>query len=74
MIKITRQEAKKQGLPTCYGSLCTKHPELNGLRRVSGACVECAKLSLKKRRKENPEISDSHSHSSDGALDCDFDP
>ena len=56
MIKITRQEAKKQGLPTCYGSLCTKHPELNGLRRVSGACVECAKLSLKKRRKENPEI------------------
>lgn len=50
MIKINRQEAKKQGLPTCYGSSCIKHPELNGLRRVSGACVECARLALKQRR------------------------
>ena len=55
MIKYTRQEAKTLGLPTCYGSACTKHPELEGLRRVSGACVECAKKTLQDNREANKE-------------------
>ena len=55
MIKYTRQEAKALGLPTCYGSACTKHPELEGFRRVSGACVECAKETLRANRVANPE-------------------
>jgi hypothetical protein len=55
MIRHTRQEAKAAGLPTCYGSPCAKHPELEGLRRVSGACVECAKATLRASRATNPE-------------------
>ena len=55
MIKHTRQEARALGLPTCYGSACKKHPELEGLRRVSGACVECAKINLRKSRASDPE-------------------
>ena len=55
MQKYTRQEAKKLGISTCYGSACVKHPELDGLRRVSGACLECAKITLKKSRLSNPE-------------------
>ena len=55
MIKHTRQEAKALGLPTCCGSLCKKHPQLEGLRRVSGACVECAKEILRRSRLANPE-------------------
>lgn len=55
MKKHTRQEAKALGLPTCYGSACAKHPELNGFRRVSGACVECAKKTLRANRAANPE-------------------
>jgi hypothetical protein len=55
MIKHTRQEAKTLGLPTCYGSACVKHPELEGLRRVSGACVECAKETLRNNREANKE-------------------
>lgn len=55
IVKHTRQEAKVLGLPTCYGSACKKHPELEGWRRVSGACVECAKISVRERRKANPE-------------------
>lgn len=55
MIKHSRTEAKALGLPTCYGSACIKHPELNGFRRVSGACVECSKINLQKSRASNPE-------------------
>lgn len=55
MMRHTRQEAKALGLPTCYGSACKKHPELEGLRRVSGACVECAKATLRNSRAQNPE-------------------
>lgn len=55
MIKYARQQAIILGLSTCHGSLCKKHPELAGLRRVSGACVECAKENLKKSRRSNPE-------------------
>lgn len=55
MTRLTRQEAKAAGLPTCYGSPCTKHPELEGLRRVSGACVECAKVTLRNSRAQHPE-------------------
>jgi len=55
MVKHTRQEAKALGLPTCYGSACTKHPELEGLRRVSGACVDCSKACLRSNRAANPE-------------------
>lgn len=55
MEKITRQEAKKRGLPRCYGSTCKKHPSLLGERYVSGSCVSCAKEYLVKNRIENPE-------------------
>lgn len=55
MMRYNRQEAKALGLPTCYGSSCVKHPELGGLRRVSGACAECAKETLKANRAANKE-------------------
>lgn len=55
MMRHNRQEAKALGLPTCYGSACAKHPELDGLRRVSGACVECSKEHLRSSRASNPE-------------------
>jgi len=55
MIRYTRQEAKQLGLPTCYGSLCKKHPELEGHRRVSGACVECSREQTRKYRAADPE-------------------
>lgn len=54
-MRYDRKQAKALGLPTCYGSLCGKHPEAEGLRRVSGACVECAKEILRKSRASNPE-------------------
>lgn len=50
-----RQEALALGYNKCYGSPCSKHPELEGLRRVSGACVQCARDCLNKSRKNNPE-------------------
>jgi len=55
MPRHARQEAKALGLPTCYGSVCKKHPQLEGLRRVSGACAECAKEILRRSRRSNPE-------------------
>jgi len=55
MIKHTRQEAKALGLPTCFGSPCKKHPELEGQRRVSGACVECSREQTCKYRAADPE-------------------
>jgi hypothetical protein len=55
MTRYTRQEAKALGLPTCFGSPCKKHLELDGLRRVSGACVECSKAHLRKSRASDPE-------------------
>lgn len=62
MIRHTRQEAKAAGLPTCYGSPCAKHPELEGLRRVSGACVECAKATLRENRAANAERTKAQRH------------
>ena len=55
MEKLTRQEAKKRGLPRCYGSACKKHPSLLGERYVSGSCVSCAKEYLVRNRLENLE-------------------
>jgi hypothetical protein len=55
MIKLTRQEAIAQGLKHCYGSLCKKHPELGGYRRVSGACLECAREQVRNNRAKDPE-------------------
>lgn len=55
MMRYNRQEAIVLGLPTCYGSVCAKHPELDGIRRVSGACVECSKEHLRSSRASNPE-------------------
>lgn len=55
MTRLTRQEAKAAGLPTCYGGICNKHPDIEGLRYVSGPCVECAKTTLRKSRAANPE-------------------
>jgi hypothetical protein len=62
MIKHTRQEAKALGLSTCHGSACAKHPELEGFRRVSGACVECAKETLRANRVANPERTRAQQH------------
>lgn len=55
MKQYTRQEAIELSLSTCYGSVCVKHPDLGGLRRVSGGCVECCKENLRKNRANNPE-------------------
>ena len=55
MIKYTRQEAKALGLTTCFGSPCKKHSELEGYRRVSGACVECSREQTRKYRTADPE-------------------
>jgi hypothetical protein len=54
MKKLTRQEAIAQGLKYCYGSLCKKHPELGGYRRVCGSCVECARDNIRNARLKNP--------------------
>lgn len=54
-MRHTRQEAKALGLSRCYGSVCSKHEELEGLRYVSGACVACAREALKRSRANNPE-------------------
>jgi hypothetical protein len=54
-VKYTRQEAIAKGMPTCFGSVCKKHPELEGFRRVSGACVQCAKETCQRNRKKSPE-------------------
>jgi hypothetical protein len=55
MEKLTRKEAKELGAPKYFGSVCGKHPELDGLRRVSGACVACAKTALNENRGKNKE-------------------
>lgn len=60
MTRYLRQEAKALGLPTCYGSPCQIHPLLEGLRRVSGACVECARENTKKHRAANPGRTQAH--------------
>lgn len=60
MMKLTRQEAKAAGVPRCFGSACSKHPELGGERYVSGACVTCAAKNTKLSRKANPERTKAH--------------
>lgn len=55
MEKLTRQEAKKLGESKCFGSVCGKHPELEGFRWVYGACVACAKNNLNVNRAKNKE-------------------
>lgn len=39
--RSTRQQAKLDRCATYYGKVCEKHPELAGLRRTHGGCVEC---------------------------------
>ena len=60
MIRYTRQEAKQLGLPTCYGAACDKDPEFEGIRRVSGACVECSRQQTRKYRAADPERTRAH--------------
>lgn len=50
--KPTRQVAKHLGLNKYYGSVCEKHPELEGLRytRAVSPCVDCVKERTQKRR------------------------
>ena len=55
MKRLNRQEAKQLGINKCHGSACAKHPELEGFRWVSGACVQCAREYIQKGRKANPE-------------------
>lgn len=54
-MKLTRKQAKAIGASRCFGSVCALHPEHEGERLVSGACVECARESVRKRRAANPE-------------------
>ena len=60
MKRLNRQEAKQLGVNKCYGSACKTHPELEGFRWVSGACIECAKEHIRKSRKANPERTKAH--------------
>jgi hypothetical protein len=55
MTRLNRQEAKQLGINKCHGSVCAKHPELEGFRWVTGACVQCAREHIQKGRKANPE-------------------
>lgn len=55
MSNLSRQEAMALGLKTHTGRVCNKHPHLNGLRRVTGACTGCAADEQRKRRAANPE-------------------
>ena len=59
-MKPTRQDALRLGLSRCYGSVCKLHPELEGQRYVSGACVLCSHEASQKRRKANPEKTKAH--------------
>lgn len=56
MKRHTRQEAIQLGLKKCYGSVCAKHPDLEGYRYVSGGCFGCAKNWVKARRLADPEL------------------
>lgn len=60
MQRLNRQQAKAIGAPRCFGSVCAKHPELEGERRVSGACVRCASENTKNARKLNPDRTKEH--------------
>ena len=60
MKRLNRQEAKQLGMTRCHGSACAKHPELEGFRLVSGACVQCAREHVQKGRKANPERTKEH--------------
>jgi 5-methylcytosine-specific restriction endonuclease McrA len=60
MQRLTRQQAKAVGAPRCFGSVCKKHPELEGERRVSGACVRCASEATKLARELNPGRTKEH--------------
>jgi hypothetical protein len=60
MIRHTRQEAKALGLPRCYGSVCAKHPELEGERYTSGSCTKCSTDRNEKYRAANPEKTRQH--------------
>ena len=64
MIRYSRSEAIALGLSRCYGSVCPKHPELDGERRVSGSCVNCAKEALQKYRKQDVERYKEHAKKS----------
>lgn len=64
MKRFTRQEALQLGLKKCYGLVCTKHPELEGYRYVSGGCFGCAKEWVKARRKADPELARKQSRES----------
>jgi hypothetical protein len=60
MQRLNRQQAKAIGAPRCFGSVCAKHPELEGERRVSGGCVRCASENTKNARKLNPDRTKEH--------------
>lgn len=60
MDRLTRQQAKAAGKPRCFGSVCGRHPALEGERYVSGACVGCARDSIKAARIANPELAKVH--------------
>lgn len=60
MTKLTRQQAKAIGVPRCFGSVCAKHPELDGERYVSGSCVACSADRIRLGRKKNSERTKEH--------------
>ena len=54
--KPTRQEAKQLSLNKYYGSVCAKHPELEGFRytRAVSPCVACVREQTQARRHITP--------------------
>lgn len=60
MTKLTRQQAKAIGAPRCFGSVCVKHPQLEGERYVSGSCVACSAERIRLGRKKNPDRTKEH--------------
>jgi hypothetical protein len=68
MKKLNRQEAIAAGAPRCFGRACSKHPEIEGERYVSGACVTCAAKNLQAARKANPERTKEHAAKSNNRV------
>jgi hypothetical protein len=55
-LSLLKVAASRMAAPTYIGKVCSKHPELKGLRRAYNYnCVECARETIRKWRFTNPE-------------------
>ena len=55
MKKITRREAKAQGLKKYFTGLACKHGHIAERLVVNGTCYSCVKMRVQKWQKDNPE-------------------